>query len=260
MSWHFLQEQEEASWEESSLDGAPSALLKLIPSAEKSCSHDNETGASNGSPSGMTLRRLTGPDGEVTLMWFQGDSPVRTYHQREKVRVSRGSGQACGPKWPGSWARYSPSLYSWRTRRCSLFEDFIEFLGTWPRWGMMQDGECWVRVMLGLPTCENVFGLLPTPNHIAMINMWASAEYKVQLPLRFDCHTYGERESGAKVGSNLSWTVAEWHLRNGGQRDTELILDPCLYEMMMDWPMGWTDLDAVEMDKFQQWLDSHGKS
>lgn len=34
MSWHFLQEQAEASWEENSLDGAPDALLKLMPSPE----------------------------------------------------------------------------------------------------------------------------------------------------------------------------------------------------------------------------------
>ena len=37
MSWHFLQEQEEASWEANSLDGAPSALLSLMPTAAESC-------------------------------------------------------------------------------------------------------------------------------------------------------------------------------------------------------------------------------
>lgn len=30
MSWHYLQEVVAASWQESCLDGAPSALLKLI--------------------------------------------------------------------------------------------------------------------------------------------------------------------------------------------------------------------------------------
>lgn len=33
MSWHYLLEQEEVSWEGHSLDGAPDALLKLIPTA-----------------------------------------------------------------------------------------------------------------------------------------------------------------------------------------------------------------------------------
>ena len=42
MSWHFLQEQAEASWEGSSLDGAPSALLRLMPIADMSFSRDSE--------------------------------------------------------------------------------------------------------------------------------------------------------------------------------------------------------------------------
>ncbi len=31
MSWHYLQEQEEASWEGIFWDGAPDALLNMIP-------------------------------------------------------------------------------------------------------------------------------------------------------------------------------------------------------------------------------------
>jgi len=31
MSWHYLQEQEVACWDQSCLDGAPDALLSLIP-------------------------------------------------------------------------------------------------------------------------------------------------------------------------------------------------------------------------------------
>ncbi len=41
MSWHYLRGREEASWEESCLDGAPSALLKLMPTPGASCSPDN---------------------------------------------------------------------------------------------------------------------------------------------------------------------------------------------------------------------------
>lgn len=53
MSWHFLQEQEEASWVESSLDGAPSALWKSMPSAQDDSCSDKMKGTCHRSPYGM---------------------------------------------------------------------------------------------------------------------------------------------------------------------------------------------------------------
>ena len=34
---------------------------------------------------------------------------------------------------------------------------------------------------------------------------------------------------------------------------------PELPEWVMGWPIGWTDLKPLEMDRFHQWLLSHGK-
>ena len=45
MSWHFLQGQEVASWGGDCLDGAPSALLRLIPMRAESCLPDRQTDA-----------------------------------------------------------------------------------------------------------------------------------------------------------------------------------------------------------------------
>ena len=42
-------------------------------------------------------------------------------------------------------------------------------------------------------------------------------------------------------------------VRVGGQ------LNPTWVEWLMGWPLGWTDLKPLEMDKFQQWQSSHGK-
>jgi hypothetical protein len=111
-----------------------------------------------------------------------------------------------------------------------------------------------------LPIYERESGLLPTPTHKALISWWASAQYKTALPFNIRKMTGGHRKSGAKIGSNLSWTLAEWHLRNGGQRDSELVPDPCFYEVMMGWPMQWTALDGVATDRFHKWLQWHGKS
>jgi hypothetical protein len=35
-------------------------------------------------------------------------------------------------------------------------------------------------------------------------------------------------------------------------------LNPTWVEWLMGWPLGWTSLEPLEMDKFQQWLHSHG--
>jgi hypothetical protein len=41
--------------------------------------------------------------------------------------------------------------------------------------------------------------------------------------------------------------------QNGGQ------LNPTWVEWLMGWPLGWTDLKPLGMDKFLLWLNSHGK-
>ena len=35
--------------------------------------------------------------------------------------------------------------------------------------------------------------------------------------------------------------------------------NPDMYEIIMGWPMGWTALKPLEMAKFRQWLNLHGK-
>jgi len=36
------------------------------------------------------------------------------------------------------------------------------------------------------------------------------------------------------------------------------LLNPEWLEWFMGWPMGWTGLEPLEMDKYQEWLQSHG--
>lgn len=35
-------------------------------------------------------------------------------------------------------------------------------------------------------------------------------------------------------------------------------LNPDWVEWLMGWPIGWTDLEPLAMDKFRQWLEQHG--
>lgn len=48
-------------------------------------------------------------------------------------------------------------------------------------------------------------------------------------------------------------------VKRGGDQTQPTTLNPAWVEWLMGWPIGWTDLKPLETDKFQQWLDSHGK-
>lgn len=239
MSWHFLQGQAAESWAENSLDGAPDALLRLMPTPEASCLLDKPMGTLTHSPSGMTLRRLTGNLGGATLMWYQGDFPVRTYHQPEKALGLTGQGLDCGPRWPGSLARCNPPMFGWKTRQCSLLGGLSEFSGTLPRWGMMQDGECFPLPMLERRTFVSGSGYWDTP---------CKADAHPRAYNRNKPYTgTGQKHLQARAYERLT------HLCVPGGK-----LNPDWVEWLMGWPLGWTALQPLEMGKFRRWLDLHG--
>lgn len=99
-------------------------------------------------------------------------------------------------------------------------------------------------------TGENESGLLPTPTK-ELFSHWASAKSKL--------YNDGKRKSGVKVGSILWWEMTQNHLQLGGVEDKTLIPDPSCGEKVMEWPMGWTELQPLEMDKFREWQQQHGK-
>jgi len=231
MSWHYLQEQEAASWEGSSLDGAPSALLKLIPTPAASCSQDKPTDALSRSPFGMTLRRSTAIRGVDELTWFLGDSPVTTYRQPAKEMGLPVTEADCGPKWLGSLAKFNLSSCSWRTRQCSLFGGLTVFSGTWPRWGTMHDGEFWAHEVVVDLLNESGFGL-PAPTKCMGKRGWGisntgRARYSEEL-----------QENARRFGYKPHPSVLEW---------------------AMGWIPTWTRLEPLATDRFRQWLNSHGK-
>ena len=231
MSWHYLQEGEAASWEEDSLDGAPSALLSLVPMHETSCSLGSETGCSIPSLSGMTSAPLTGRRGEDTSMSLAGDSLARTSAAQAQAMALTVSEVGSGERWRASFTMYDRATSSWRTAQCSLLGDSEEFSETWPAWGSMQSGECSERGMPVLRTGGAASGSLrcPTP---------AATDWK------------GSSKAGQRRGQLTDPAMGV--IPPGGK------LNPQWVAWLMGWPIGWTDLQPLEMDRFQQWLRSHG--
>jgi len=76
---------------------------------------------------------------------------------------------------------------------------------------------------------------------------------KFPTPTRTDATKWNNNTVAQRKEKHLSVrlpnVVAEG---NGGA------LNPTWVEWLMGWPIGWTGLERLEMDKFQRWLEQHG--
>lgn len=111
----------------------------------------------------MTYAPSTGSHGEDVLTWCLEASPVRTSAPQGAVKESPGSEADSGWKWHESSVKYDLDSRSWKTRQCSLLGDLEPASETWPRWGIMRDGESWELSTPALLTSENESGYWPTP-------------------------------------------------------------------------------------------------
>lgn len=121
------------------------APLNLIPTPKPSLSLGRTTAPFLHSRFGMTFEPLTADLGAELLTSWLEDFHAKTSAQPEPVTDSMANVADSGPKWLGSFARFSPSESKWKTAQCSLLGDSDEFSETWPRWGSMRNGECYLR-------------------------------------------------------------------------------------------------------------------
>jgi hypothetical protein len=230
MSYTYLLEQGEESSAECFSDIPACALSNGTSTPANASLPANGTDACRASQYGMTCKPSTGSLGAGASMSSAGDSPAKTSAQPERVLESTAQGLECGTTWPESLARYDPATSSWKTRQCLQIGDCTKSSVTWPRWGMMRNGECWVRATPRLRTRESVSGsLLPTP----LAN-----------------------DSTGGLGNYMSLRKWWFQLGLGKAPSTRR---PAFWEWMMGWPIGWTACDAAATDKFRQWRHSHSK-
>jgi hypothetical protein len=204
--------------------------------------------------------------GEEKSMLSAGDFHAKTSQVRVKEPESQAKEADSGEKWLGSLAKFDPFTYLWRTHQCLLFEDSTECLAIFPRWGMMHAGELWE---------------LTTPEHLTSGNesgLWPTATAGDSKNAANRTATRHNPNSKHHSGTTLVDAVRMWPTptaqdsKNNGApsqmvRNTKPLnaevggsLNPMWVEWLMGWPLGWTNLKPLEMDKFQQWLHSHGES
>jgi len=273
MSWHFLPELEAEFSVESSVGSEPCAPLKSTPSVGKCCFDARRMDTYRASLSGMTSALSTGGPGAGSLISLPEVFRVRTSRSQAKGLGSMEQEVDYGSKWPAPLARYNLDTSSWKTAQLSLLGGLESSSVNWPRWGMMQDGECWERTTPGPPTVENGSGyLLPSPSACSYGSNKGGSAGRVGKE-RLSLETMARRsnwptpncmdaigtrrpESPARAKkkggcSNLKDVVPE--VLSGGQ------LNPTWVEWLMGWPIGWTDLGPLAMDKFRLWYDSFSK-
>lgn len=279
----FSQEQVAASSEADCSGGTQSAPLSTTPTPDQYYWPDKTTEHSRLSRFGMTCVPLTAIHGEALLTWFREDFLAKTSVLRARVPDSMEREAAFGQRWQGSFAKFSLDSFSWKTAQYSLLGDSELFSETWPRWGSMRNGACYLRQIPALPIYASESGLWPTP--CASDNSDRAVSQSVHITSSgLPKHV---AENGQKSQMRLSQAAKMWPTPNAsdgskwsnqslaerkekGQQvrlNTAVApeggmggqLNPNWVEWLMGWPIGQTDLKPLETAKFQEWLLQHGE-
>ena len=165
---------------------------------------------------------------------FAGGFPVS---QSQIVDTAKGSQRlhnlVCGTNSIESFAYYSRDTSSWKTCQQSFLEDLESFSETWPRQGITVNGVAYQRRLLKEPvTRETGFGLLPTPRAAKGMEMRLSKNMA-----KLEHKKYLETEMAARIH-----TYGETHLTNSKEIGENGVLNPSFVELLMGFPLGWTEL------------------
>lgn len=235
MSYTYLQERGGVSSVES-FSGIPVYVLsRLNLTAEMSCCSDKETGFSHGSQYGMMCEHSTEPHGaEKSISCAEASLAKTLASEIQPEKVSTETGLDCGVNFHASLARFDRTMLCWKTHQASLFGERQECLRTWPQWGMWDETGCWELPMLEGITNDFDSGVLPIPTT-------TRSEYKGCVKSRFRGSPFYR---GTKMCEGLRTSEKD-----------PAYLNPSFGELAMGWPIGWTDLKPLAMDRFRNaWL------
>ena len=235
MSYIYSRALVEEYSDRTSLAGTQSAQLNVMPTQHKFWRNDKTIEFSNLSLFGLTLQLLTEDHGKALLMSFLAGFHVKTSVSQAKGKDLMEQDLDCGQSLLGSFAKWNQHTHSLKTAQCSLLEDSIESSVILPKWGLMQNGELFhVQIPVEFIN-ENVPGLsLPTPG---------ASEGKGSSKNRY-------RGSPGYRGAKTSEALRTCE-------EDPIYLNPLFAELIMMWPLGWTDLKPLEMARFQEWQQQH---
>ena len=249
MSWLYTPGQVVASLPQNGYStGAPSATSKETNTPSTLSRPASGTATSTTPQSGQTLEHSTGDPGVDAWILSLRASRANRFLQQENGKVLMTNGTA-GLTPFVLLKKSSQGGFSWRTpqtcfrfnTRGQLLHTSNKLLVSWPQSGMWDGGAAYRLPLWEATTNGNGCGLLPTP-----LATDGRSFYKVTQKTAL-------RIMDKKKQLHWMHYGVVWHdLKKGWA-------NPQFSEMMMGWPIGWTDLKPLEMDKFQQWLAQFGK-
>ena len=256
MSWLFSQVLVEEYLGENSLDGKQFAPLNGNHTQLAYCAPDKMTVFSRLSRFGMTYKPLTGNLGEELLTLYLEGFHAKISAPLEKEKDLTEIVAECGAKWHELLAKYDPDLHLWKIAQCSLLEAEQELLQTLPKTGMTVNGLLWELPMLERRTKESVYGSLeswPTPRSCSAMAATITPESAWNEKRNPNLETIvGQRMWPTPTAHNAKETNAP----SEANRNTPTLanqvggkLNPTWVEWLMGWPLGWTDLKPLVMDK-----------
>lgn len=325
MSWLFSQALVAEYSAANCSAGEPFAQLSVMPTPHKFWRNDKTIEPSKLSQFGLTCAVLTADHGEELLTLFRAAFRARTLASQEKAKGSAASARASGKRWRASFAMWDRSSSLWKTAQLSLLGDLMQSSVTWPKWGLMRNGECWERTTLAPRIFANEYGLLPTPtannygnnksksagaavrpslHSMARQGSWptpTSSMMTIQDQEQAKCHSSkrpkysgiwptpkandalkrgnidAENPRNGLAGAVRKFATPTARDAKSGTFSPEAklardqqsrgkplneqvggMLNPTWVEWLMGWPLEWTDLKPLEMDKFREWQKQHG--
>ncbi len=268
MSWLFSQALVAEYSAATSSAGTPSAPLSVMPTPHKFWRNDKPIAHSRLSQFGLTCAVLTEDDGEALLTWFLADSHARTSQRPETAPVLTERDLGSGAKWHESSARYDLNSSTWKTHLCLWEEDLPWSSVSLPKWGMTRSGALFQHPTLERPTSGTEPGLWPTPTRSDGAGGTGNRGRKGGLNLRTAvARTWPTPvASMAKGSSQAALTRKSGADRSNDRLDHAVMasdggqLTPEWVEWLMGWPIGWTELKPLAMDKFHLWQQQHSRS
>ncbi len=242
MSWLFSRALVAEYSAATSSAGAPSVPLNVMHTQHKFWRNDKPMAHSRLSQFGLTCAALTEDYGEALLTWFREDSLVKTSRQLDPDKESADIALGSGLKWQELSVRYDLGTSTWRTHQC-LWDEALPWSSViLPTWGIAHAGELSEQLISEPPISVIASGLLPSKRWPTPVASMSKGSSPAALT----------RKSGAdRTNDRLDHAVMALH---GGQ------LNPEWVEWLMGWPIGWTELKPLAMDKFHLWQQQHSRS
>ena len=253
-----------------------SAMSSMTSTPSKSYSSDSET-ASIPLLYGMTSTPSTPNPGEDTSISSQPVSPANHIPKPEPVGSPKDLTmiETFGPRHESAFGWYDQNTQSLRTFQASFSletEDASltasKFWGTFPHWGLMQDGEFIAQPTPEHPISENG-GLswhIPTPTTADVYtgNMKSSQQsdgsmHSVTLPDYVQRWSTPNTRDYKDTGKNTDYKKIAKKSKLAGQvilqqQNTEASLNPDWVSWLMGLPEGWTRLEPLPEMSYSEWL------